>query len=210
MARTRPGSDRPFRFPGADDGPSDGADEDEEATDVDGQQQTSLEDLTTVADPSQFDRTFLADDANLTIQGAFDPVAGSRQVIPRVAYVIDYNLIWDPDAERWEPDEGNDDGGGVTVLDSGTVSLSFAEVREISTSVTDPNIDVGVVVGLDSPGDRDGEIEFLLKTGDALASSENVAYTARWDEPDQQWTVIIDNNTDYTRDYRWYLIDWGL
>jgi hypothetical protein len=64
---------------------------------------TSLADLTTEADPQQFDQTFTAGDANLTIQGRFDPVAGSRQVIPRVAYVLNYNLVYNEARDRWEP-----------------------------------------------------------------------------------------------------------
>jgi hypothetical protein len=87
----------------------DEADEDPEET-AD-EPSTSLEDLTSEADPNQFDQTFRDDDALLDIQGAFDPVAGSKQVIPRVAYTINYNFVWNPDRGRWEPDEGNDNAG---------------------------------------------------------------------------------------------------
>jgi len=98
--------------PDADDS-ADDVDEDE-ADAGEPQPSTSLADLTTEADPQQFDQTFTAGDADLTIQGRYDPVAGSRQVIPRVAYVINYNLVYNPDRDRWEPDEGNDGGGGAS------------------------------------------------------------------------------------------------
>lgn len=72
------------------------------------QPSTSLTDLTTEADPQQFDQTFTAGDADLTIQGRYDPVAGSRQVIPRVAYVINYNLVYNESRDRWEPKKNRD------------------------------------------------------------------------------------------------------
>jgi hypothetical protein len=75
------------------------------------QPSTSLADLTTEADPQQFDQTFTAGDANLTIQGRYDPVAGSRQVIPRVAYVLNYNLIYNESRDRWEPQKKGSLGG---------------------------------------------------------------------------------------------------
>ena len=103
MARTRPGSDRPLRVTETEP-PDDPDEEPDDQADEDGQQPpTSLEDLTTEADPQQFDQTFVAGDASLTIQGRFDPVAGARQVIPRVAYVLNYNLVYNPDRDRWEP-----------------------------------------------------------------------------------------------------------
>jgi len=103
VARTRPGSDRPLRFTETEDPdvPDGDADEDDEPDDR--TPPTSLDDLTTEADPQQFDQTFVAGDASLTIQGRFDPVAGARQVIPRVAYVLNYNLVYNESRDRWEP-----------------------------------------------------------------------------------------------------------
>jgi hypothetical protein len=86
------------------DSPDDGGGGDEDTNGADEPQpSTSLADLTTEADPQQFDQTFTAGDADLTIQGRFDPVAGSRQVIPRVAYVLNYNLVYNESRDRWEP-----------------------------------------------------------------------------------------------------------
>jgi len=57
-------------------------------------------------EPSRFDRTFLSSAADLTIQGDFDPAPGAKQVLPRLAYTINYNYVYNPDRGRWEPDEG--------------------------------------------------------------------------------------------------------
>jgi len=103
VARTRPGSDRPLRFTETDDPDDPDKDDDQDDGQANGAPPTSLDDLTSEADPQQFDRTFLAGDADLTIQGRFDPVAGNRQVIPRVAYVINYNMVYNESRDRWEP-----------------------------------------------------------------------------------------------------------
>jgi hypothetical protein len=117
VARVRPGTDRELRFtqttePDDPDEEPDG-DDDQDA----GTLPTSLDDLTTEADPQQFDTTFIAGDARLNIEGAFDPVAGSRQVIPRIAYVINYNMVWNPDRQRWEPKKKEADVGAGTTID---------------------------------------------------------------------------------------------
>lgn len=104
--------------------------------------ETSIEDLTSEADVEAFDRTFTAGDANLTLQGAFDPVAGQKQVLPRVAYTINYNFIWNPDKGRWEPDTGNP-GRGFEVLDSGRVTVGSNGFTQFTIPV--------------KPGDLSGE-----------------------------------------------------
>lgn len=65
--------------------------------------ETSIADLTTEADPNRFDQTFTSDAASLNIEGEFDPVAGTKQVIPRVAYVISYQFVYNEERGRWEP-----------------------------------------------------------------------------------------------------------
>jgi hypothetical protein len=117
VARVRPGTDREFRFTQPTD-PDDTDEDPDEADDPDaGTLPTSLDDLTTEADPHQFNTTFTAGDAQLNIEGAFDPVAGSRQVIPRVAYVINYNLVWNEDRQRWEPKKKEADVGTGRLID---------------------------------------------------------------------------------------------
>lgn len=89
--------------------------EDTPGDDVEQLPDSSLQDLTQPADPTTFDQTFEDGDAALNISGRFDPVAGSKQVIPRIAYVLNFNLVWNPDRQRWEPqvkgrrrDDGDD------------------------------------------------------------------------------------------------------
>jgi hypothetical protein len=69
---------------------------------------TSIEDLTQETDPSRFDRTFLSSAADLDIEGQFDPVAGPKQVLPRMAYVINLNYVYNENRERWEPKKKGD------------------------------------------------------------------------------------------------------
>jgi len=68
---------------------------------------TSIEDLTQETEPERFDRTFLSSGADLTIDGDFDPVAGPKQVLPRMAYVLSLQYNYNPERDRWEPAEGN-------------------------------------------------------------------------------------------------------
>jgi predicted NAD/FAD-binding protein len=76
---------------------------------------TSVEDLALETEPSRFDRTFLSSAADLTIQGAFDPAPGAKQVLPRLAYTINYNYVYNPNRGRWEPDEGKARAAGEEV-----------------------------------------------------------------------------------------------
>jgi len=95
---------------------------------------TSIEDLTQETDPNRFDRTFLSSAADLTIEGQFDPAAGPKQVLPRLAYTINYNYVYNPKRGRWEPDEGNE-SGAVLVEDNGTVVLDPAESVNFGTDL---------------------------------------------------------------------------
>jgi hypothetical protein len=103
VARIRPGSDRPLRVTETEepDDPDEGDNEDDDQDDQ--PQQTSLADLTTEADPQQFDRTFTTADADYNILGRFDPVPSRKQVIPRVAYTVNFQMVWNEDRQRWEP-----------------------------------------------------------------------------------------------------------
>jgi len=83
--------------------PGAGSAVDEAPAEDDEEADTSVSDLTTEADPATFDQTFTDDDASLRIDGEFEPVAGPKQVIPRVAYVLNYNLVYNEARERWEP-----------------------------------------------------------------------------------------------------------
>jgi len=95
-------------------GESDESDDSEADEDVPAQiPSTSIQDLINPADAQQFDQTFSDADANLNIEGAFDPVAGDKQVIPRVAYVLNFNLLYNEQEERWEPQRSGDTGNSI-------------------------------------------------------------------------------------------------
>jgi hypothetical protein len=115
---------------------------------------TSLDELQTEADAETFDQTFLAQAENFRLEGGFSPAPLPLQVIPRVAYTINYNFVWNPDRERWEPDEGNGNGG-----------LQFEVVEEFELPVADgsreargvPDLDLTqpYYIGVFYPGESD-------------------------------------------------------
>lgn len=76
------------------------------------------------ADPERFDRTFRATDKNFRIGGAINsPSPFPLQTLPRLAYVINYNVVYNEDRERWEPQkksspEGKTVGGSHYFLGS--------------------------------------------------------------------------------------------
>ena len=161
---------------------------------------TSIDDLTQEADPQQFDQTFLDEDTNLTIQGGFDPVAGTKQVIPRIAYTINYNFVWNPDRERWEPDEGNDGGGPVSLVLATTGAVAPNETAVFETGITTPDLGgdtliPSIALAESSPGG-------LIQT--ALASTDNttaeLAYNAHWDPFRGEYVVVVTSNFDATLD----------
>jgi len=96
---------------------SDDADDDESPAQIPA---SSIQDLVNPADAQQFDQTFTDADAALDIEGAFDPTAGDKQVIPRIAFVLNFNLVYNEQQERWEPDTGNESSStdvAVSVLE---------------------------------------------------------------------------------------------
>jgi hypothetical protein len=126
------------------------SDESTDEADADGAAQipqSSIEDLISPADVSTFDQTFTDESAELDIEGEYEPVAGTKQVIPRIAYVLSYQLVYNPEQERWEPDEGNESGGGAsrstTLEKTSTQTLpnsgSFTEVTfgQLGTNTLD-------------------------------------------------------------------------
>jgi len=120
-------------------GESDESDESEADEDVPAQiPSTSIQDLINPADAQQFDQTFSDADANLNIEGAFDPVAGPKQVIPRVAYVLNFNLLYNEQQERWEPQRSGDTGNSGAGALSGVsrITQTSSQSVPVSTSTT--------------------------------------------------------------------------
>jgi len=118
---------------------SDESDESEADEDVPAQiPSTSIQDLINPADAQQFDQTFSDADANLDIEGAFDPVAGPKQVIPRVAYVLNFNLLYNEQQERWEPQRSGDTGNSGAGALSGVsrITQTSSQSVPVSTSTT--------------------------------------------------------------------------
>jgi len=131
-------------------------DTDDESDDADDEESpaqipaSSIQDLVNPADAQQFDQTFSDADANLDIEGAFDPVAGDKQVIPRIAFVLNFNLVYNEQQERWEPDTGNEEGGGA--LQSTTLEKTSGQslpVNNQPTTVTFQQTETDTLSGAD-------------------------------------------------------------
>lgn len=111
----------------------DESDESEADSDVPAQiPASSIQDLVNPADAQQFDQTFSDADANLNIEGAFDPVAGDKQVIPRVAYVLNFNLLYNEQQERWEPQRSGDTGNSGAGALSGASRITQTSSQSVS------------------------------------------------------------------------------
>jgi len=143
----------------------DESDESEADDDVPAQiPSTSIQDLINPADAQQFDQTFSDADANLNIEGAFDPVAGPKQVIPRVAYVLNFNLLYNEQQGRWEPQRSSDTGNSIGGFGASTaLSPSFGSfftplpdrsgvvLMELEVS-TDGNTNANIKIDVDDSG----------------------------------------------------------
>jgi len=65
---------------------------------------STQERLTQEADPERFDRTFLANKQSFRIGGEISsPSPFPLQALPRLAYVINYNVVYNEAKDRWEP-----------------------------------------------------------------------------------------------------------
>jgi hypothetical protein len=84
---------------------------------------TSLDEFAIQSDPERFDRTFRSTGADLDIEGRFDPAPGVKQVLPRLAYTINFQMVWNEDRERWEPQKKS--SLGVTLKKSKDINPSF-------------------------------------------------------------------------------------
>jgi len=127
-------------------------DESDESEDADGPAQipsTSIQDLINPADAQQFDQTFSDADAALDIEGAFDPTAGAKQVIPRIAFVLNFNLVYNEAQERWEPDTGNEggvSGASARAAHSPTTPQSVPADTTVTVDLTSAQFEQGVTV----------------------------------------------------------------
>jgi len=95
---------------------------------------SSIQDLVNPADAQQFDQTFSDADASLTIEGEFDAVAGDKQVIPRIAYVLNFNLLYNEQEERWEAQRVGDTGNSGAGALSGASRITQTSSQSVSAN----------------------------------------------------------------------------
>jgi|APHM01.1.fsa_nt_gi hypothetical protein len=125
------------------------ANTDEFEPDADASLASSIEDLQPAADPNQFDQTFTDQNADLDIQGEFDAVAGPKQVIPRIAYVLNFNLIYNEDKDRWEPQTDFSSGGSGG---GSTAATNEVTVLEKTSTQSSPNPGFGFQLSYQQTG----------------------------------------------------------
>jgi len=152
-------------------------DEEEESPSAEEIAQTSLSDLTTEADPEEFGQTFTSGDANLNIQGAFNPVAGDLQAIPRVAYVINLNFVYNEERGRWEPKKK---GRLIDDFEDGDLAEYIGETGQFDV-VEDPegafNGDFYLTTNVVDTGNfsifspEDGGLNYYPERGDAVRAA---------------------------------------
>jgi len=175
-------------------------DEDDEEAD------TSVSDLTTEADPATFDQTFTDDDAALRIEGEFEPVAGPKQVIPRVAYVLNYNLVYNEARDRWEPQKKVSNAGtqaGVEIIGVAEKTVDDGAFMFVRTDVSDRNlggdtINVGVTY---QDGATSGDTTFTNVVNPSNATGA-VGYTIGFEDSFGGWFVDLFNDSGSDLDLR--------
>jgi hypothetical protein len=156
---------------------------DEEGTDEDQADtaDTSLDDLVSGADPQSFDATFnvTRDDIPVATGSQF-PVPRPWQGIPRLAFVVNLNYVWNAEAEEWERDTGNRNGGGGRAFD--TVDQVDASTDPEPHDIAPPNSKTLFVNTTNDPFDAvmptdpaNGEI---IAVGNQNNSIEEVNITA--------------------------------
>jgi len=172
-------------------------DEDDEEAD------TSVSDLTTEADPATFDQTFTDADADLRIEGEFEPVAGPKQVIPRVAYVLNYNLVYNEARDRWEPQKkvSNAGGGGLSeyvLVDTVEETISSGEVDRVTISGFDQSVPFITTAKVDATS---SSVDLIILESSQTPNSGQIYY-AVVSKSAGGADVIVDtggsvNNVDY-------------
>jgi hypothetical protein len=149
VVRSRRRTDRPE----ASNGTLEEDEEDEEPTGM--QTGTSLDEFAIESDPERFDRTFRSTGADLDIEGRFDPAPGAKQVLPRLAYTINFQMVWNPDRERWEPQKKSDPIGRDEVGTSVAEKTSDQSIPTQSTrQVTWETLTTEQIDGWDLANDR--------------------------------------------------------
>jgi hypothetical protein len=91
------------------------------------------------ADVDQFDQTYLAQSQNFKIEGEFSPAPFPLQVLPRVAYTINYNFVYNDSRGRWEPQKKSNQG-----IDTGTFTIPNVSAPPDGTWDTETTTDVTV------------------------------------------------------------------
>jgi len=209
-AEPDPGDSAPFgRIPDEEEVPESAdpdTDPDEDEDEADEADETSIEDIVRSTDPERFDRTFLAETDNFGIGGAVSPpTTYPLQALPRLAYVLNFNLAYNDTKDRWEPQKKSDLGATV-VLDANDVTVG-ANSLLISGTTEDladhPDKALKPVV---SPKPPDVPTGTTIAEGEPDSADNNIVYGLQINPPSGQIRIEIENNLPQDFDLRVVLL----
>lgn len=164
---------------------------------------STSEQITQEADPESFDRTFLAQAEDWKLGGPFSsPAPFPLQVVPRMAYVINYSYVLNEDRDRWEPQKKSNLARG-TIAASGQETLASGSSGTISTGFTDQDLDGDTLVP--SMGLQDGEFTdaTVFAWTDPGDSTVDVAFAIGWSPTRREWFIEWKNNSADTVGVNW-------
>jgi len=155
------------------------------------------------ADPESLDRTFRANKQHFRIGGAISsPSPFPLQTLPRLAYVINYNVVYNEDRERWEPQKKSDPRGAFDVVFETTVTIANDSIAIVKTGLTDPNQEGDIylpVVGLTND-DGANFVQLIWNLTSIEGFQTNFDFA--WDPSEGEWVVQIANGEDEAHDYK--------
>jgi len=163
--------------------------DEEDGEDDDG---TSIADLVGEAEPEVFDRTFLVEKEDAPAStGDPWPVPQPWQGLPRIAYVINLNYVYDEANEEWVRQGPFEGGGGVFAeADSGQVSLTQASSpTTVDTGVTDRTTKVLVICSLQQDPLPDTTIG--VYPGGNVETTTAVVYQTLYDDNRDEWRIAF-------------------
>jgi len=151
------------------------------------------------AEPEVFDRTFLVEKEDApAAKGDPWPVPQPWQGLPRLAYVINLNYVYDEESEEWVRQGPFSGGGGLTVVASGTFSLPGNTETEIPIGLSDADLGGDVLIpGVALTADPGTTTRAFQFTADQDSNAE-IAFGLEYEVSDGEWKIDFANNKGAT------------
>lgn len=159
--------------------------------DLDGETTGTVDEFTASADPEVFDQTYLAFGDNWRIdEPTPSPAPFPLQVIPRMAYVISYQMIYDEGLDQWVPQKKTLDVGGFgQIVAQENLTVPSGGFVEMETGVTDSSAAIFGWCGFRDPGQFAGSPEVWL-TDDQGSADGRINVSAAFDTTLGEWKIV--------------------